>query len=553
MRTVHWLFLLLILSQTWAEPAEDLLQKAQGFLRAGEKQSAIDTCEEALNLNPQNPDTVLHLGKILIDAGQTKRGLECMDQIARVHPSQKRHIVVGEAAIQLEQWQTAEFHFNAALKLQPTIEIHQSLAWIYEELGKGEQSLQHRSKAVALKMPQIRGLPFKTPVTMQSQSKAQLAQFLLQDMQKELPDEKANAIEIALKAFGLVPESFSLKPTMLRLLTEQIGGFYNPETKKLYLIAEGPRARGPLEKLMGQPRDDAQERLVIAHEMTHALQDQHYNLLGLDKKVKQNDDWSLAYQALLEGDAMLGMLDYQYFPKRLDKDDAFALRMTMSLMKFFMPFMEQQLSQVPAVIRESLLFPYTDGLYFCLEFRTSENPWTNINRCYKRLPRSTEHILHPEKYLAKEPVWDCRIPDFSSLLGDKWQEKMNNVMGEFTCRIVFSAYNIAGHASLAQGWAGDRYSVLQNEAGQRALIWLTKWDTLQDAKEFFDGYHQLLLKKYPGMTWKAQESYVEGKNPTFAVVLVRHRDRVCVLEQIPENLIATLRQKVMQIQFTKMR
>ena len=199
-----------------------------------------------------------------------------------------------------------------------------------------------------------------------------------------------------------------------------------------------------------------------------------------------------------------------------------------------------QLSKAPLIVRESLLFPYIQGFFFCLDLRQQGKRWQNINHAFKNLPLSTEHILHPEKYLSeKDPPLDFKIPDFSLILGKEWKVCSNNVMGEFGCQILFRQFQNSSYQKIAAGWGGDRYVVYQHKNGAIALLWLTIWDSQQDAQEFAQGYNKLITKKY-----KAKDSEVSVK-------IIEQENKVFILEKIPEASLPLLVEKLKTIEIVK--
>jgi hypothetical protein len=159
---------------------------------------------------------------------------------------------------------------------------------------------------------------------------------------------------------------------------------------------------------------------------------------------------------------------------------------------------------------ETMLGVYLKGMGFVHQI--VKNDWSEASRLYTEPPRSTEQILHPEKWRDRDdPV---RI-DFSSFedseLLDAWTLLDSNVVGEFQLRIIFNEFGMADRsANLAAGWDGDRYAVYQR-GDDFLLLWLTTWDGSAEAFEFAQGYQQLLATKYAGQS-EATAVHVSGSD-----------------------------------------
>jgi hypothetical protein len=256
-----------------------------------------------------------------------------------------------------------------------------------------------------------------------------------------------------------------------------------PEAKKI----EPPTF---FERFLGKTGgfDKDENKTVIAHEMTHALSDQHFDLDELHTASKKNDDQSLAVSALIEGEATLAMMaagQEDWEGAEIVKLPAEGLGRGMELM---MPFLSslgggKSLKNAPPIIAESMLFPYIRGLVFCARL-ANDDGWKGIDAAYLDPPLSTEQILHPAKYKAEpdHPV----LVDLGDLNpGEGWKEVSRNVMGEMQTAVL-----LRGHdgRTAAAGWDGDRYAVFEGPDEKLALVWSTTWDSEDDAREFTRSY-----------------------------------------------------------------
>ena len=284
--------------------------------------------------------------------------------------------------------------------------------------------------------------------------------------------EKNTAEEIAtaeetLKALGLLPADASLDNLYLDMLGSQYAAFYEPVTDQLFVISRSAGI-GPAEKV------------YFSHEFTHALQDQHFGVEEIDDPAGGQGDRSLARLTLVEGDASLLMarwMSEHLGPAELGE-----------LLKVD-PEVQAQLERMPAILRETLLFPYQQGLIF-VNGIWARGGWDAVDRAYARLPDSTEQVLHPEKYEAREmPVEVPLDADaLASAMGAGWSGTPEDTLGEFQLSVWLRENGVktlpAGDA--AAGWGGDRLAYLRGPDGAWTLVLRTAWDTSADAAEFVD-------------------------------------------------------------------
>ncbi len=249
------------------------------------------------------------------------------------------------------------------------------------------------------------------------------------------------------------------------LLTERVLGYYDPETKELYVVNDEP-SLSPLGEM------------TVAHEMVHALQDQHTDLLRLTGD-EVDGDRALAHSALIEGDAEVTATRYvlQYF------DRAKLLDLTTESNSGS----SDVLDRAPAYIRDSLYFPYVEGVAFATQLyqlRGAEGQTAAL----ADPPTSTEQILHPEKYLDErdEPL-TVAMPDISAALGNGWKQSEPDTIGEFDLRVLLRENGAQDADGAAAGWGGGSYALYgsPDDAGGGTLIVVsTVWDTGADADEY---------------------------------------------------------------------
>lgn len=330
----------------------------------------------------------------------------------------------------------------------------------------------------------FRGLEARRPVPAGTLAEPELHRKITESVAKELSPGEIRAIETGAKAFGLIPESLSLTAYLPDLLASQVAGFYDPERDYMALVRRDDSGGGT----EGDPED-----VVIVHELTHALQDQHFNLQDFENADPMSDA-STARAALAEGDATLTMMSYV-----AGASVETVPGMGEALSKAFSdPALMagadlpggDELSKAPAWIRDSLLFSYVHGFTFCLDVRRTGGQKLLDHAFKTDPPRSSEQILHPEKWHGRrdDPI-ALSWPDLADVLPG-WAKTSEGEAGEATIRTLLregsrgrrQARQWRQADTAAAGWGGDRFAVYEKD-GRRLLVWWTEWDSEADARE----------------------------------------------------------------------
>jgi hypothetical protein len=376
------------------------------------------------------------------------------------------------------------------------------------------------TESVLKETSEIRQLAILRPVKSGAQTRTEIEQMLVKNMDEDTTPEELHASELTLKKLGLIPPDMQLRPFILSLLTEQVAGYYDPKAQQFYLA--------DWIDLDGQ-------KPVMAHELTHALQDQHFNLRRFDKWPKGDSDAELAAHALIEGDATLLM---QYY----------ILRNPLRALAF-MRSIEQSgsgsselIDKAPRALRESLLFPYQQGMEFVTQLYKRDG-WTQISQAYTELPQSTEQIMHPEKYFAHEAPVKVELPDVANSLGAGWKRVDYDVNGEWSYYLILDEFlkSKAESKQAAAGWGGDRYAVYNEpKSGAVCLTQLSVWDSEKDAQEFFDAYAKRTTARYGEMTPSSETSEGAAQESAWQttegnVVMERRGSSVLIIEGVPEK------------------
>jgi hypothetical protein len=338
--------------------------------------------------------------------------------------------------------------------------------------------MQARMKTLQLMAQKYRGLSYRNAVPSGALGEAGLKKKLGELIIEELPPEKMHAFEVGLKAFDFIPQDMNLGKYLPELLTSQVGGYYDPRRKYLITV-----------KKDNDQLSDRMQETVLVHELTHAIQDQHFNLI----KFMDGDtlsDKGAARQAIVEGDATLTMYDYFYnmnmeklgmeeILNQMVKDPKALIEMSPD-----MPG-KNEIMRAPPYLRDTLLFPYLQGWIFCMNLKKVGGQKLLDYAFTHDPPRSTEQILHPEKWHTNrdDPI-EISFPDLGDDLAG-YKKVKEGQLGEFGIRIFLreKLKDEETASNAAAGWGGDRFAVYEN-GDKRVLTWITEWDTDADAKKF---------------------------------------------------------------------
>lgn len=315
------------------------------------------------------------------------------------------------------------------------------------------------------------GLTFKNPIKSVMRSREEVRQYLLDKLQQEFPPSRQAGLEAEYKLLGMIPDSTNLRQLLLDVLTEQVAGYYDPETSTLVGVS-------------GASADSL--RLVFSHELVHALQHQYLPLDSL-MHIRTNADQQAAAQAILEGHATYGSLIYLAPDKSIIRQPGFweMAREQVRSATASMP----EFAKAPMVIREGLVFPYLNGAEFMRWWDSAhaDRPLPTL----AEMPQSTEQILHPDRYARHDNPVPVRFAaaDDSVLYED--------TMGEFELQlldVVTRGGREDAQDAAPIGWGGDRFRVYQTPDGP-ALVWYIVWDDSQSAQRFLRGTGGLLERK----------------------------------------------------------
>lgn len=343
---------------------------------------------------------------------------------------------------------------------------------------QSEASLVDLVHQLETQAERITGLHFKHPIAVRLRSRDQVRDYVTRKFDQDLPPAELAGAETAYKLFGLIPDSLDLRRTMIAVLTEQVVGYYDPDSGALFITSD--------------QSDRSRVRVVASHELVHALQDQYTPLDSLINQRRQNDRL-VAAEAVLEGQAtfyQIPILMPEQHPETLPEHWFWRQREVMAQQQAAMP----EFAGAPLWLRERMIFPYLGGADFIGWFVRTHHGSEPYG---KAMPVSTEQILHPDRYAAGDQPIELR---FATPAPDTL--RYEDGLGEFEIGLLFA--QLLGDANddqgsvYAEGWGGDRYQVYGPEAGADALVWYTVWDTGVARDRFVRGLARLWASRAAG-------------------------------------------------------
>jgi hypothetical protein len=351
-------------------------------------------------------------------------------------------------------------------------------------------------KNIETRLERIRGLKFSEPVKRVEIDRTQLRETLMTDLQEEYEDIlKEKALYVALHVMDSEADLYQMYVDML---TSQVASYYDTGDHTFY-------------EVLDPDEPSAFREYIAAHELLHALQDQHHYL---DEEF-DNDDQFLAYLCLVEGDAVFHQIKYLEGMTYLEKKLLFEYISTLDI-------------PVVNILLENMLSLRYDLGY---DFVTAMN-FSGVDTLYESLPVSTEQVMHPEKYMAHELPIEVDIP-----LIPGWNELTTNTMGEAIMITILKEHISSEKAAeAAEGWGGDTYGYYQK--GEDYLFILnTFWDTEEDAKEFYEAYYDFTLSWSNKSIKEIDEDIYE--TPTGFLALIQKNSQVIVIESSSYEAIIT--------------
>jgi hypothetical protein len=376
--------------------------------------------------------------------------------------------------------------------------------------GELSSDVSAQMDEIEQQVQQLRGLQAASPLNRTVITTDELNDIVINDFFSDYTaDEAADDVrELAL--IGLLPEGFDLYQFYVDLYTEQIAGFYDPEVQTMYVV--------------GDEAFDGLQRMTYAHEYTHALQDQTWDMEnGLnvnDENCRLDTEYCAGVQSLIEGDATL--TEQLWFITNATEEDR------QQVLEFYGSYSSPVYDSAPLYMQQDFLFPYSQGLEF-VNSLYEQGGFSVIDADYSNPPVSTEQILHPERYPSDIPV-TVNMPDMSMVIPSDYRQVTENVMGEWYTYLILSYGNDPSYRidddqarAAAEGWGGDTYRFFYNDqTGDSVYTQKYTWDTESDASAFWNaitGYAQLRW----GSPVRQSDSYYLWEDTSYgSVILFRY-------------------------------
>lgn len=375
--------------------------------------------------------------------------------------------------------------------------------------------------SIAHELEAISGLKLKRAVPSAFITRDHVNQFLKKRIKEVASPEELRAEEVALKKLGLAPPEFDLAKNTVELLTEQAAAFYDYNRRKLFITEGG---------------SSETQTPVLAHELAHALADQHFNLGRYIKQGKKSDDGSSARLAVMEGQASWLMSEYVARKTGQSLLNSPALVNMMSRMNDVGSGQYPVFDKAPLYLRITLIFPYTKGMLFqhAAVLKLGKEGFAEV---FRRAPVSTQQVLHPEKYFDRVEPTRPALPTPPKLRG--YKELIGGSLGELDHSVLLEQFGGRALAEeLAPHWRGSQFVVLERRSDRRSvLLYSSEWDSEAVAERYLRFYQESLAKKWKTMKISSESAgSVSGAGDDGRFELRRAGAIVTGMEGLPPGL-----------------
>ena len=385
------------------------------------------------------------------------------------------------------------------LEMEPVEQEHKITAIEAKELFRSVDEILHFAS-------QDTGLPIRKSVKRTIVSREQVEKYINEKFKNDADRIRFERSELVQKKFGLLPRDFNLHEFLIKLLAEQVAGYYDEKSKTMNLL---------------DWNEPEMQRPVMAHELTHALQDQSYDLEKMSKhdeeierkglenidEMLRNDEQSTCRSAVLEGQAMIVLIDYVLAPSE----------QSVVKMPGIVDVMQAQMDKsrgspvfdsAPLLLQEELAFPYKQGMKFVRDLLVAGGKQLAYKGVLERMPQTTREIMEPKEYLAGHRIEPLLLPKFDFLKKD-YEPYDAGAVGELDVNILLRIYADEDVAKrLTPEWRGGAYYAAgrkgakppdRNSTAHIGLYYVSKWASVDAAQEFASLYAAALPKRYKGL------------------------------------------------------
>ena len=384
------------------------------------------------------------------------------------------------------------------------------------------------------------GFPRRTAVKKQLVGQADIEKFTKDRLAREDFVKRFARSELTMKKFGLLPHDFNLREFLVKANGQQIAGLYDDETKVIWLLnTVSMEKQGP----------------ILAHELTHALQDQNYDLQhwakagGVRTKGKEDDgdmidESSTARHAIVEGQAMVVYIDYLLAPFGRNLKDTPAVVASMEDSAVSATIDTELMHRAPMVLREAGSFPYRAGLFFEADILAQRGKQAAFQGIFAQPPRNTHEVFDSKAYLEHAKLTPVQIPDVRPLLGKDYEVFDSGAFGELDVRALLKQFGDKhGADDFAPAWQGGTYIAFRhNQAATEpttadvAVLYVSHWKTSQAADHFARFYATTVSKRYQKATVQAVPPCTAAPCPTGAAEVSTEEGPV-IVEEWPDNTV----------------
>lgn len=389
------------------------------------------------------------------------------------------------------------------------------------------------------------GLRIKHEIKRQLADRQQVQKYIEERIREDEDAQRLRSSEAVLKKLGLLPRDFDLQAFLVELMREQVAGYYDTKSKTVYLLDWlQPSSQLP----------------VMAHELTHALQDQNFGLekwigKGTSEKTPsqevRGDEEIAARHAVVEGQAMAVMIDYLLEPTggSVVKSPLITEAIQQSMME---GTDSPVFNRAPLFLKRVLLFPYRYGLDFERQLLVKGGKEKAFAGVFKTPPQNTRQVMEPATYLAGEKLPEMPVPDIAKVLGENWEKYDVGSIGEFDVAVMAEIYADPDTAiKIYPYWRGGWYYAVKRKGGNVAgpddiaLVLVARFANHDAAHEFSVRYYNTIPNKRYQITASLKSDWPTWGTPTGAVSLSEHGDLVLAIESVPPEMVEKIRQAVL--------
>lgn len=390
------------------------------------------------------------------------------------------------------------------------------------------------------------GFPQRSTVKRRLVGHAEVEKYTSEQVAKDENAQRFARSEMTMKKFGLLPRNFNLREFLVKANGQQIAGYYDTDTQTISLLNWVPMER---------------QEPILAHELTHALQDQNYGLKNWmkagqgtiqpadrkDASSDVDDDDGTARRAVIEGQAMLVYLDYVLAPLGRSVQNTPGLIYQMEEPAVRAAADSQLLHDAPMILREAGTFPYREGLIFEGELLEKGGKRMAFSGVFSRPPRNTHEILQPQTYIDGEKLSSSvHIPDVEQLLGGKYAVYDSGGVGELDVRALLKTYGDRKEADhLSAAWQGGAYLTFRRTVkaatdspatADLALLYVSRWKSSPMAQRFAHLYAGAVGQRYQNATPQPAASCA-GTNCPVSAVQISTEEGPVIIEQWADNTV----------------